>query len=83
MSMDVSQTTAMQTTAFGGHRSSGAGDARGSQDQQAQTFSPDCGGGQSGCSGGGGGGGDMLKDLMQLLKAVMSLFSGGLGGMMG
>lgn len=87
MSYDVTQTTATQSATIGAFNHSANASAAMSpgQDQQAQVVSPGNAdqSGAGGQSGGAGSGGDLLKDLMQLLKDVMSLASGAMGGMMG
>lgn len=83
MSYDVTQTTSTQSATIAA--SNHPANAYLGQDQQAQVVSPDNAdqNGAGGQSGGAGSGGDLLKDLMQLLKDVMSLASGAMGGMMG
>jgi hypothetical protein len=86
MSYDVTQTTATQSSTIGAfNHSAHASAATAPGQNQAQVVSPDNAdqSGAGGQSGGAGSGGDLLKDLMQLLKDVMSLASGAMGGMMG
>ncbi|MPW16723.1 hypothetical protein GCT13_07180 [Paraburkholderia sp. CNPSo 3157] len=100
MSVSISNSTATQTSVIGGHNHSApsadgfAGNSSQASNQSPQMYSPDSGdGAQSAGGGGGGGGGNLLGDLMNLLKDLMSLASqamgmgggggAGAGGMMG
>ncbi|WP_168790482.1 hypothetical protein [Paraburkholderia aromaticivorans] len=85
MSYDVTQTTASQSATIGAFNHSANASASPGQDQQAQVVSPGNAdqSGAGGQSGGAGCGGDMLKDLVKLLKDMMSLASGAMGGMGG